>query len=45
MDIETKVLIGVILASLVAAAVLCIAFLVALDEIRKDIENRHGNRK
>lgn len=35
MDIEVKVLIGVILASLTAAAVLCIAFLVALDEIRR----------
>ena len=40
MDIETKVLIGVILTSLAAAAVLCITFLVALDEIRKDIEKK-----
>lgn len=35
MGIEVKVLIGVILASLAAAAVLCITFLVALDEIRR----------
>ena len=47
MDIEVKVLIGVILTSLSAAAVFYIAFLIAVDEIRKDIEKkkRHGKRK
>lgn len=44
MDIEVKVLIGVILTSLAAAAVFYITFLIAVDWIRKDIK-RHGNRK
>lgn len=35
MPVEVKVLIGVALTSLAGAAVLCIAFLVALDEIRR----------
>ena len=46
MDIETKVLIGVILTSLAGAAVFYITFLVAGDEVRKDIKRkRHGRRK
>lgn len=46
MDIEVKVLIGVILTSLAGAAIFYIAFLVAVDEVRKDIKRkRHGRRK
>lgn len=46
MPVEVKVLIGVALTSLAGAAVLHIAFLVAVDEVRKDIKRkRHGRRK
>lgn len=46
MDIEVKVLIGVVLTSLAEAAVFYITFLIAVDEIRKDIRRkRHGKRK
>jgi hypothetical protein len=46
MPVEVKVLIGVALTSLAGAAVLYIAFLVAVDEVRKDIKSkRHGRRK
>lgn len=46
MDIEVKVLIGVVLTSLAAAAVFYITFLIAVDEVRKDIKRkRHGRRK
>lgn len=46
MDIGVKVLIGVVLTSLAAAAVFYITFLIAVDEIRKDIRRkRHGKRK
>lgn len=37
MNIEVKVLIGVALTSLAGAAVFYIAFLVAVDEVRKDM--------
>lgn len=46
MNIEVKVLIGVVLTSLAAAAVFYFTFLIAVDEIRKDIRRkRHGKRK
>lgn len=46
MDIEVKVLIGVVLTSLAGAAVFYITFLIAVDEVRKDIKRkRHGRRK
>lgn len=46
MPVEVKVLIGVALTSLAGAAVFYIAFLVAVDEVRKDIKSkRHGRRK
>ena len=46
MPVEVKVLIGVALTSLAAAAVFYITFLVAVDEVRKDIKRkRHGRRK
>lgn len=46
MNIEVKVLIGVALTSLAGAAVFYIAFLIAVDEVRKDIKRkRHGRRK
>ena len=45
MDIEVKVLIGVVLTSLAAAAVFYITFLIAVGWIRKDIKKRHGSRK
>ena len=46
MDIEVKVLIGVILTSLAGAAVFYITFLIAVDEVRKDIKcKRHVRRK
>lgn len=46
MDIEVKVLIGVILTSLAGAAVFYITFLIAVDEVRKDIKRkRHVRRK
>lgn len=46
MDIEVKVLIGVVLTSLAAAAVFYITFLIAVDEVRKDIKRkRHVRRK
>lgn len=46
MDIEVKVLIGVILTSLAGAAVFYITFLIAVDGVRKDIKRkRHVRRK
>lgn len=46
MDIEVKVLTGVVLTSLAGAAIFYIAFLIAVDEVRKDIKRkRHGRRK
>lgn len=46
MDIEVRVLIGVVLASLAGAAIFYITFLIAVDEVRKDIKRkRHGRRK
>ena len=46
MPVEVKVLIWVALTSLAGAAVSYIAFLVAVDEVRKDIKRkRHGRRK
>lgn len=41
MDIEVKVLIGVVLTSLAAAAIFYITFLIAVDEIRKDMAGAH----
>lgn len=46
MSIEVKVLIGVALTSLAGAAVFYITFLIAVDEVRKNIKRkRHGRRK
>ena len=46
MSVEVKVLTEVVLTSLAAAAVFYITFLIAVDEIRKDIRRkRHGKRK
>lgn len=46
MPVEVKVLIGVALTSLAGAAVFYITFLVAVDEVGKDIKRkRHGRRK
>ena len=46
MSAEIKVLIGLSLVSLAGAAVLYITFLIAVDEVRKDIKRkRHGRRK
>lgn len=46
MPVEVKVLIGVALTSLAGVAVFYITFLVAVDEVRKDIKRkRHGRRK
>lgn len=45
MDIEVRVLIGVVLVSLVAAVIFYITLLIAVDEIRKDTRRkRHGKR-
>lgn len=46
MSVEIKVAIGLTLVSLAGAAILYIAFLAAVDEVRKDIKKkRHGRRK
>lgn len=46
MDIGVKVLIEVVLTSLAGAAIFYITFLIAVDEIRKDIRRkRHVGRK
>ena len=46
MSVEVKVLTEVVLTSLAAAAVFYITFLIAVDEIRKDIRRkRHGRGK
>lgn len=46
MPVEVKVLIGVALISLAGAVVFYITFLIAVDEVRKDIKRkRHGRRK
>lgn len=46
MSVEIKVAIGVTLVSLAGAAIFYITFLIAVDEVRKDIKRkRHGRRK
>lgn len=46
MPVEVKVLIGVALTSLAGATEFYTSFLVAVDEVRKDIKRkRHGRRK
>lgn len=46
MSEEVKVLIGVVLTSLAGAAIFYITFLIAVDEVRKDIKRkRHDRRK
>ena len=46
MPVEVKILIGVALTSLAGATVFYITFLVAVDEVRKDIKRkRHDRRK
>lgn len=46
MNVEVRVLIGVVLTSLAGAAIFYITFLIAVDEVRKDIKRkRHVRRK
>lgn len=46
MSVEVRVLIGVVLTSLAGAAMFYITFLIAVDEVRKDIKRkRHVRRK
>lgn len=46
MSVEVRVLIGVVLTSLAGAAIFYITFLIAVDEVRKDIKRkRHARRK
>lgn len=46
MPVEVKVLIEVVLTSLAGAAMFYITFLIAVDEVRKDIKRkRHVRRK
>lgn len=46
MNVEVKVLIEVVLTSLAGAAISYITFLIAVDEVRKDIKRkRHVRRK
>lgn len=47
MSVEIKVAIGLTLVTLAGAVVFYIAFLAAVDEVRKDIKKkkRHGRRK
>ena len=46
MSVEVRVLTGVVLTSLAAAAVFYITFLIAVDEVRKGIKRkRHVRRK
>lgn len=46
MNVEVRVLTGVVLTSLAGAATFYIAFLIAVDEVRKDIKRkRHVRRK
>lgn len=46
MGVEIKVAIGLTLVTLAGAAIFYFAFLIAVDEVRKDIKRkRHGRRK
>lgn len=46
MSVEVRVLTGVVLTSLAGAAIFYITFLIAVDEVRKDIKHkRHVRRK
>lgn len=46
MSVEIKVAIGLTLVSLAGAAIFYFAFLIAVDEVRKDIKRkRHDRRK
>lgn len=46
MSVEIRVAIGLTLVSLAGAAIFYFAFLIAVDEVRKDIKRkRHGRRK
>lgn len=46
MSVEIKVAIGLTLVSLAGAAIFYITFLIAVDEVRKDIKRkRHVRRK
>lgn len=46
MSVEIKVAIGLTLVTLAGAAIFYVAFLIAVDEVRKDIKRkRHGRRK
>lgn len=46
MSVEIKMAIGLTLVSLAGAAIFYIAFLIAVDEVRKDIKRkRHVRRK
>lgn len=46
MSVEVRVLTEVVLTFLAGAAIFYITFLIAVDEVRKDIKRkRHGKRK
>lgn len=46
MSVEIKVAIGLTLVTLAGAVIFYFAFLIAVDEVRKDIKRkRHGRRK
>ncbi len=46
MSVEIKMAIGLTLVTLAGAAIFYITFLIAVDEVRKDIKRkRHGRRK
>lgn len=44
MSVEVRVLIEVVLTSLAGAAIFYITFLIAVDEVRKDIARAHHHR-
>lgn len=45
MSVEVRVLIGVVLTSLAGAAIFYITFLIAVDEVRKDIKRKRRVRR
>lgn len=45
MSVEVRVLTGVVLTSLAGAAIFYITFLIAVDEVRKDIKRKRRVRR
>jgi hypothetical protein len=45
MSVEVRVLIGVVLTSLAGAAIFYFTFLIAVDEVRKDIKRKRRVRR